>query len=249
MLLPNLQRRRLRVSREPRVIYAIGDVHGCLDKLLALEDLIRADANRQRGVKLILMLGDYVDRGPDSARVIEHLVASPIEGVFRLCISGNHDAAFCDFLAGRLSAAEWIDFAGIATLASYGCDLYEYTRGLRVNERRLQRELRQKIPQQHREFLASLPVAVSMPNFFFAHAGARPGVDLDDQNDHDLLWIRDAFVNQPALFGKTIVHGHTISAEPSIAVGRIGVDTGAYAGGPLTAVRISRGSVDFLSVG
>jgi serine/threonine protein phosphatase 1 len=241
-------RRRVELSPAPETIYAVGDVHGCLDKLLRLESLIAEDARERPGAKLIVMLGDNVDRGPDSAGVIEHLAGDPPEGMARLCLAGNHEALLLGFLEEPATFDFWIDFGAAATLLSYGLDINHLRAAMRFGPARIAEELRRAIPEPHIAFLQELPASLSTPDFFFAHAGARPGVALAEQSERDLLWIRDAFLNhESAPFGKRIVHGHTPAPEPVVTPARIGVDTAAYMGGRLTAARISGGEVTFLA--
>ncbi|BDA83356.1 serine/threonine protein phosphatase [Aureimonas sp. SA4125] len=240
-------RRRLQLPVDPSVTYAVGDVHGCIDHLRALEEVLIEDARDRAGVKLIIMLGDYVDRGPNSAAVIEHLLAEPPPGFFRVCLSGNHEEVMLDTVRGRSSLDRWLDFGGEATLLSYGLDVRYMREEIGLDNVRILDEMRRSIPARHISFLESLASSLATPSFLFAHAGARPGVALSDQVDHDLMWIRSDFLDSTAIgFDKTVVHGHSITAEPFLSPLRIGVDTGAYLGGGLTASRLADGQVNFL---
>ncbi|MEQ1771110.1 MAG: metallophosphoesterase family protein [Devosia sp.] len=236
----------MRLETEPAVTYAVGDVHGCLDQLRALETLIVADAAGIDGEKLIVMLGDYVDRGPASAQVIDHLLAPPPEGFIRICLGGNHEAAMLAFLSGEDADGDWLGFGSEATLASYGMGLNEFT-GSATEIRRAALPL---VPAEHREFLMAQPVLVETPHHIFAHAGVRPGVALEAQTDEDLLWFRDGFAADYGEFGKVVVHGHTPLREPFVSAHRIDVDTMAFATGRLTAVRLMAGKAPaFLATG
>ncbi|MFD2239247.1 metallophosphoesterase family protein [Aureimonas populi] len=246
---PGRHRRRYKLSAEPDVIYAIGDVHGHLDKLIALEQLIVEDGRDLGRVKLILMLGDYIDRGPDSAGTITHLMGRPPEGFHRLCLLGNHDDMFLEVLEGRVAPEALLPYGGLATFASYGCDLEEYESGLRLNGRRLAEELARTVPGSHEGFIRGLPVLVETPRHVFVHAGLRPGVPIEEQEDRDLLWIREPFLSHSAPAPKIVVHGHTPADAPTRTATRIGVDTGAGFEGPLAAVRITRAGEAFLQVG
>lgn len=241
-------RRRITLQDEPGAIYAIGDVHGCVDKLRQLEQLAVEDGSKLQGRKLLVMLGDYIDRGPSSAQVIDHLLSPPPSGFERLCLCGNHEAVLLELLEGPGDLHGWLGFGGDQTARSYGLDVGYLSAQAGYGPDQVLEELTQAFPPEHLEFLRSLPVSVSTPRFFFAHAGARPGISLEHQTDHDLLWIRDAFLDHTGSpFEKTVVHGHTPGPSPFISAYRVGVDTGAYAGGPLTAARIVGRDVSVLN--
>jgi serine/threonine protein phosphatase 1 len=229
------------------VIYAVGDVHGCLDKLLRLERRITEDASKLAGTKLIVMLGDYVDRGPHSAGVIGHLCGEPPAGMGRICLAGNHEALLLDFLDNPGTYDFWMDFGAQATLLSYGLDIHHLRTDRRFSPERIANELRQAMPEAHLAFLQHLPVSLLTPDYFFAHAGVRPGVALAEQSERDLMWIRDTFIrHEGASLERTIVHGHTPAPEPVVTPMRIGVDTAAYMDGKLTAARLARNEKTFL---
>lgn len=233
---------RLSLSRAPPAVYAVGDVHGCLDKLLALETLIQRDAASIAGPKLIVMLGDVIDRGPASAQVLDHLIAAPPDGFHRVCLRGNHEDALLRFLDRPGVADGWIGIGRRQTLLSYGFDLERLEREAGMKRRTVLEAFREAFPENHRGFLQRMPVALSTESHFFAHAGARPGVALEAQKDEDLMWIRDGFLHHRGPpFGKVVVHGHTPEARPFVSRFRIGLDTGAFAGGPLTAARLRPG--------
>lgn len=241
-------RPRLKLPDEPSAIYAIGDIHGCLDKLLRLEALIIEDARQIAGQKLIIALGDYVDRGPDSASVLDHLLSEPPDGFRRLCIAGNHEQMMLDLLSGRLDIQTWLDFGGGLTMLSYGVDFDYLTRDVALSAAQAIAEFRDAVPEAHSEFLARLPAAVETQRYYFVHAGVRPAIPLDRQHDDDLLFIRDDFLSADLSgLAKTVVHGHTPGAA-IVTEKRIGLDTGAYLGGPLTAARITAESIALLSV-
>jgi serine/threonine protein phosphatase 1 len=219
--------RRLAVPERPRLLYAIGDVHGCLDALLALEARIVADAGDAEGEKWLVHLGDYVDRGPQSAEVIEHLLGPAPDGFRRICLCGNHDAAMLGVLHGSLPIEDWLALGGDATLRSYGLDprgLVGFRLGRSAASRR--HKLLAHIPEDHIAFLEGLPYLLTVPGYVFVHAG---------------LWIRDEFLLSDHDFGVRVVHGHTIAEEPELLPHRIGLDTGCFATGRLTALRIDAG--------
>ncbi|WP_247887055.1 metallophosphoesterase family protein [Azospirillum sp. SYSU D00513] len=231
-------------------VYAVGDIHGerrCLERLLAA---IAVDAERLRteeGLQpLLVFLGDYVDRGPDSRGVIERLqaiAADASKGTGPACrfLLGNHEAAMLDFLRDPPSSAEWLAFGGIEALASYGVRASAGTADP-ARCRALRDALEERMPVAHRQFLESLETMVTLGDYTFVHAGVRPGVALDRQKIEDLLWIREPFLSSHRWHGKVVVHGHTVMDQPQILPNRIGLDTGAYATGLLTAVALHGGS-------
>lgn len=242
-------RNRPLLGRDPDLIYAIGDVHGCLDTLVRMERAIHEDSAGQSGFKLIVMLGDYIDRGPDSSGVLAHLAKGPPVGFRRVCLCGNHDELFLRIFQDPSSLHAWLDFGGSRTLQSYGIDFVQLNQELRGGTGWATDFIRSVIPPEHLLGLSRLPVSLTTPSWFFAHAGARPGIPLDRQSEKDLMWIRQEFLNAPiGSFDRVIVHGHTPTDAPYADEARIGVDTGAFSGGPLTAARLSRNGVSFLCV-
>jgi serine/threonine protein phosphatase 1 len=239
---------RLSAAERPPLLYAIGDIHGCLDALLSLEALIVADAEGVPGEKWLVYLGDYVDRGPRSAQVIDHLIAAAPPGFRRICLRGNHEAMMLSALDDPLALDDWLALGGDATLLSYGVNAEEIEalrRGGRAT-RRLN-VVRAHVPQEHIAFLKDLVAMLSVPGYVFVHAGLRPGVSFMDQDAEDMVWIRGEFLDAMHDFGAIVVHGHTIAPEPELLTGRIGIDTGCFMSGRLTALRIdATGAVKFL---
>ncbi|MBC8129222.1 MAG: serine/threonine protein phosphatase [Rhizobiaceae bacterium] len=237
------------IDREPERVYAVGDVHGCLDKLRRLEASIVADASGIAGEKIIVHLGDYIDRGPDSARVIDHLLSPAPEGFRRICLCGNHEALLLQALDDPETTAGWLAIGGVRTLESYGYDLEHMADAFRIGRIEAARRVLARLPAPHVAFLRALPVSFTTPARLFVHAGVRPGIALEQQSDHDLLWTR--FLSaEPAgrslLAGRCVVHGHTVTAMPFASNERVCVDTGAYRGSPLTAACFDGGPVRFL---
>ena len=232
------ERPRLRAQSDPAIVYAVGDVHGCLELLVQLEDLILADAAAYSGEKWLVMLGDYVDRGPQSAGVIEHLLAPAPQGFDRLTLAGNHEAMMLDFLAAPSERHHWLELGGRQTLHSYGLPP-PALRGLSAKGARTIVE--SCIPAAHRSFLEEAPSLFETPTTIFVHAGLRPGLPLLAQSDDDLLWVRPDETTDYAPFGKRVVHGHTPVPRPLLLPSRINIDTGAFATGRLTAVRLIPG--------
>lgn len=242
--LGTVKRARIAVDLTDVVAYAVGDVHGCLDELLELERRIAVDAQRFSGRKLLIMLGDYVDRGPASSAVVSHLLDTPLEGFERICLLGNHEVAMLDYLDGRLGLAEWRRMGARQTLLSYGVDC-EHIEAMGMSPARVHELARNAVPAAHVDFLRSLPILIESRSFLFVHAGIRPGVDIDRQTDEDLLFIRSGFLDSTEELPKWVVHGHTPIREVKAEGLRLNVDTGAYHTGQLTAVRIRgrRGAV------
>jgi diadenosine tetraphosphatase ApaH/serine/threonine PP2A family protein phosphatase len=216
-------------------LYVIGDIHGRADLLLRLHDMIRADAEAAPERRWrVVYLGDYVDRGPDSRGVIDILAGEPLPGFERVHLKGNHEEAVLRFLEDIGVAFAWFDFGGAATLASYGVPT---PNPFALDElRATQRALLARLPSPHLAFLRSLELTHSEGDYLFVHAGVRPGVALDRQQEEDLLWIREPFLQSKARFGKVVVHGHSISYEPEFRDNRIGIDTGAFATDRLTCL-------------
>ncbi|MET0257817.1 MAG: metallophosphoesterase family protein [Methylobacterium sp.] len=242
---PGIARPRIVLPADPEVMYAVGDVHGCLRQLLAVEDAIIRDGSRFPGLKLIVMMGDYVDRGPQSADVIEHLLQPPPEGFRRICLCGNHDETFLRFLDGQVPLEGWMGFGGLPTLLSYGVDLPAFAARNGALSDGLLDEIVEAIPLSHRAFLRGLPVSLMTSDYFFAHAGVRPGVALRDQSERDLLWIREEFLRGRPVTERVVVYGHSPLPAPTYDERGVGVDTGAYLSGRLSAARLRSGSVAF----
>jgi serine/threonine protein phosphatase 1 len=225
-------------------IYAIGDVHGRIDLLDKVFETIDADLKGHPAARPIeIMLGDYVDRGPASREVLDRLITRSAEREM-VCLKGNHETFVEEFLKDPTTLDYWRQYGGLETLMSYG--LSAPTRGGAEEQARLSAEFAAVLPQAHRQFLAGLPLSYTCGDFFFAHAGVRPRVPLEEQREEDLLWIRDEFLacNEP--FGKIVVHGHTPVVHPDVRPNRIGIDTGAYATGRLTCLRLEREDRQFL---
>jgi serine/threonine protein phosphatase 1 len=219
-------------------IYAIGDVHGCALALAALHDLVSADlAARPVARPLLLHLGDYVDRGPDSAGVLARL-AHPLPGLETLNLLGNHDRMMLDALAPNATEdqlALWLLNGGVATLESYGATPRD-------------RESWRRVPDVDLALLRVCPTSFEAGGYVFAHAGIRPGTPIAGQDPADLLWIREPFLSWRGALPAVVVHGHTPAAAPEVRSHRIGLDTGAVFGGPLTCGVLEADRIGFLQV-
>lgn len=224
------------------VVWAVGDIHGRDDLLEPLIEAIRTDlqATPERR-KVVVFLGDYVDRGPGSRAVLRRLAALPAEeSVEWRFLKGNHEETMVKFLADPSVGAQWCEYGGDATLRSYGLrppDLKHRAEAWR----HLSSDLSHKLGEAERALLSNLEMRLEVGDYFFAHAGARPGEALNSQADEDLLWIRGTFLRSEVEFEKVIVHGHTPTAEVHADRRRIGIDTRAYESGVLTALRLRSG--------
>lgn len=226
------------------IVYAIGDVHGRLDLLRELEAMIVRHAERNPASRrVIVFVGDYIDRGYESRQVVDHLIAGPPSGFERVCLRGNHEDFLTQFLADGRDAAMWLANGGRETLMSYGVVL---SHGGKLDIAELRERLAAAVPPAHRAFLDVLALAHYEGDYMFVHAGIRPGIPLDRQDPHDLLWIRDDFLDAKDDWGRIVVHGHTPTAEPQERANRIGIDTGAYATGRLTCLVLAGSDREFL---
>lgn len=238
-----------RIARFPhgRVGYAVGDIHGRADLLARMLDRLEADATTS-DAPVAVFLGDYIDRGPDSRLVLELLLEPRPRGFERRFLLGNHEAALLAFLRDPEIGRAWLRHGGVPTLRAYGvtppsldapADAFAAAAAA----------LRARMPALHRDFLERLERSVVYGGYAFVHAGVDPRKPLEAQSDRDLLWAREAFLKARRAHEYVIVHGHTPEEKPYADHRRIGVDTGAYATGKLTAVRLVGADVSFLTLG
>jgi serine/threonine protein phosphatase 1 len=215
-------------------LYAIGDVHGRLDLLKQMHMLIEADLRTYPTEDWrIIHLGDYVDRGPDSCGVLDFLVERRHRDSRILALAGNHDIRLLDFLDNLEHWAQFAAFGGSETACSYGIELdFSSCEDLR----RSQQMLKRAMPEAHRSFLQSLPRQFTLGDYFFCHAGIRPGVPLDRQDPEDLIWIRREFLDFSGQHPKLVVHGHTPAPAVEMLPNRINVDIEAWRSGRLAAL-------------
>lgn len=221
------------------VVWAVGDVHGRLDLLIPLVEAVRTDLQGSGAErKMVIFLGDYIDRGPDSRGVLKLLAGlSSSEGVEWRFLKGNHEQAMLDFLDRPSAGPRWCEYGGDRALKSWGLRAPELAHRTEAWAR-VAADLQHKLTRDEMAFLESLELSVTVGDYFFSHAGARPGLALDRQSPEDLMWIRQTFLDSPTAFERMVVHGHTPTSRVYSDHRRIGVDTKAYDSGVLTALRL-----------
>jgi serine/threonine protein phosphatase 1 len=210
---------------------------------------IAADRPAGEGGATLVGLGDYIDRGPDSRRVIERLIENPL-GLTTVCLRGNHEKMLVDFMERPAEKGPvWLRYGAESTLLSYGVDFpLSVSRLTPADYQALRDRLAETMPAAHLEFLRHLPTSATIGDFFFVHAGARPGRPLGDQREEDLLWIREGFADRDEPFEKVIVHGHTPVDQAYLGKHRINLDTGGYASDRLSVLVLEGGERRLLSV-
>ena len=234
-------RSRKTVSPPPQLpegirIYAIGDIHGRADLLKEMFDVIDRDLGQNPVSRPIEVYhGDYIDRGPNSAQTLDLLIERR-RGRTTVFLKGNHEAYFLEVLSDATRLEDWQEFGGLETMLSYG--VQPMLNANAAEQLELVRLLNDALPEEHLDFLCSLQPSFVCGDYFFVHAGVRPGIPLSQQQEADLLWIRNEFLDSDANFGKFVVHGHTPVRQPDRRTNRINIDTGAYATGNLTLLRI-----------
>ncbi|MBY0335072.1 MAG: serine/threonine protein phosphatase [Acetobacteraceae bacterium] len=220
-------------------VYAIGDVHGCADRLRALHRVVLDDLAARPARATLIHLGDLIDKGPDSAGAIEAVLALPAE-LPVVNLMGNHEDTLLQALAGdRPSVTDFRDFGGREALASWGLDRFSDPPAWREG-----------IPAHHQDFLRRMPLRHAAGRYVFVHAGLRPGIALSDQRRDDLLRIRRDFLESQADFGAVVVHGHTPTRDrlPELRQNRLNLDTGAVYGGALTLAVLENARIGFHQV-
>jgi serine/threonine protein phosphatase 1 len=229
-------------------IYAVGDVHGQSDLLEAMLNAIdRSEATLPPAITIEIFMGDYVDRGPASAGVIERLAQPAAGNRQRVCLRGNHEQMMSLFLEDPTVLNGWRTMGGLDTLASYG--IARQLIADPASGPRLRREFFLKVPEHHRKFLRELWLYFQFGDYVFVHAGLRPGIMFEQQSERDMLWIRDDFLKSDADFGFTVVHGHSPAPQVDVRPNRICVDTGAYATRRLSCAVLEGETVCVLQVG
>jgi serine/threonine protein phosphatase 1 len=221
-------------------VYAVGDVHGCLDRLVTLHEIIAEDiAARPVERTTLVHLGDYVDRGSDSAQVVDWLInRPPVPADLIVNLMGNHEHMMLSALAGvdKDAPNQWLMNGGADSLLSWS-----------ISRTVPPAEWASRIPIRHLIFLRDLAISHRIGPYLFVHAGVQPGVPLEQQSRHDMMWIREPFLSSRADHGFVVVHGHTPKREPIVQPNRIAIDTGAVLGGALTCVVLEGDTLGFLT--
>ncbi len=203
-------------------IFAIGDIHGNFDRLQKL--INKLPINKEKDT--LVFIGDYIDRGSFSKEVIDYVIELCSKFAYIVCLSGNHEQMFLNYLAG-IDEMTYLHNGGNMTLLSYG-----------IFPVALPQERRAAVPKKHLHFFRTLLPYYETDDYIFVHAGLMPGYSLQEQTIHDLLWIRREFIYSDYDFGKRIIFGHTPFPSPLIESNKIGIDTGAFSGGKLTCVEL-----------
>jgi serine/threonine protein phosphatase 1 len=238
-------------AADATVVYAVADIHGRLDLLLDMESLIARDIAETRPARAVICyLGDYIDRGSQSAQVIEHLSTSArsFEQLpARVFLKGNHEDRLLAFLSDpEANGAGLLDYGGRAALASYGISISDEPGA--IDWLQLRDAFEQALPPAHLEFLQTLRLAFVWRDYIFVHAGLNPERPLDAQDGHDLIWIREAFLKSSRVWSHRIVHGHVVVPEPEFHANRIAIDTGASRTGRLTTLVVSEAAPRLLQI-
>ena len=222
-------------------VYVLGDLHGRLDLLDKVYSKIEDDIKKldtSYALKLVF-LGDYIDRGPDSKSVIDFLLKiSGDDRLEKVFLKGNHEATLLNFIEDPNIIQTWKTYGGLETLHSYGVDITAVQEDKGIED--VHKSFLSLLPEDHLEFLRALKLSYYTGDYFFCHAGVRPGVELEKQSEEDLIWIRDEFLSSHADHGKVIVHGHTPVEQPEIWSNRINIDTGAYISNKLSCLILDK---------
>ena len=249
---------RITTAPQGECIYAIGDIHGRCDLLERLIVEIEQDAAKlPEGTRAtIVFLGDYIDRGLQSRDVIELLLSDRLSAFETIFLMGNHEEALLKFLEDESFGSQWVRYGGGETLYSYGFQppntrgslgSHEAMATARSAWSKLWTAFRDRMPPEHLEFYQSLKSYHAAGDYLFVHAGLRPDVDMNEQSTRDMLWIRDEFLDDTRQFSHLIVHGHTPAETVYRDNRRIGLDTGAFLSGKLSAARFFGEDVTFLT--
>ncbi len=222
-----------RITSIPRRLFAVGDIHGCSRELLSLLKHLEGPLALSNE-DLVVFIGDYIDRGVFSKIVVDQLIEFKTKFPSTVFLRGNHEDMFLSYLGlGGYAGEVYLDNGGVQTLESYG--IPEHTPPLSVLS---------LIPEKHRRFYNELEYGVEVAEFLLVHAGIRPGVELDQQNPHDLMWIRAEFTTSEHSLGKTVVFGHTPYEDVLIHLPyKVGIDTGAVYGNMLSCIELVEGDV------
>ncbi len=229
-----------------RVGYAVGDIHGRADLLARLFDRLESEARASQPI--VIFLGDYIDRGPNSREVIELLLTRRPEGFERRYLMGNHEAAMLGFIADPFANRAWLNHGGLETLGDYGVSPLPSLGAGSTQIEAAGAGFRAVLPDNHLGFFNQLERYIVIGDYLFVHAGVDPQKRLEQQSDADLFWIRKKFLESDKKWPHVVVHGHTPSGKPHRDQRRIGIDTGAYFSGVLSVARFEDEAVDFIEI-
>ncbi len=235
-------------SRIGRLVYAIGDIHGRLDLFERMIQHIRTDEMAMVERPLIILLGDYVDRGPESAAVLSRILTLQKETWCEIeVLLGNHEESLLKFLHTAHHGPAWVDYGGGSTLGSYGVAL-PAARTDQAQWEETRKMFSESLPKAHLALLNAMKYLLKIDDYVFVHAGVRPDQPLAEQGPETFLWVRGAFMASEKACDFVVVHGHTPEDEPADKRWRIGIDSGAYATGILTAIRLKDVSRSIIQV-
>jgi serine/threonine protein phosphatase 1 len=230
-------------------VFAVGDIHGCRELLHKIHNKILATSKDIEGPKLLIYLGDYIDRGPDIKGTVQTLIDFQPENFIKVFLLGNHEQMLLDFMAGkRNSLYIWLGNGGLETLESYGCDLNSYIdHSMELKgEELIRKQFTRLLPFSHKNFFNQLQLNYEWGNYFFVHAGINPDFPLDKQEKETMLWTREQrFFDPKMIYHKIIVHGHTPVDKIEEFPCRINLDTGAFYSGKLSFLMINKNKVFF----
>ena len=234
-----------------KTVYAVGDIHGCNILLQKIHNKILATSKDIEGQKLLIYLGDYIDRGPDIKGVIQTLIDFQPENFKQVFLLGNHEQMLLDFTVGkRNSLYIWLGNGGLETLESYGCDLNSYIDNSMElkGEELIRKQFTRLLPSAHKNFFNQLILNYEWDDYFFVHAGINPDLPLEKQEKETMLWTREKnFFNPKMTCSKIIVHGHTPVEKIEKYPFRINLDTGSFYSGKLSCLKIENGELSFLN--
>ena len=232
-------------------IFAVGDIHGCKDQLDIIHKKIEIVANTNSGKKLVIYLGDYIDRGPNVKGTIDTLINFKLPNVEKIFLLGNHEQMFLDVLEGKHNSLyNWISNSGLETIESYGGNLSKYIdQNLELTfEKKIVTKIRKFLPKSHLNFFKNLKLYHVWKNYLFVHAGINPSLTIENQIKETLIWTREKNFFDPLMtYRKIVVHGHTPVKDVDVKPYRINIDTGCFITGKLTCLVISEDKIDVLN--
>ena len=232
-------------------VFAVGDIHGCKELLNVIHNKIIEASKNKEGEKLLIYLGDYIDREPDIKGTIQTLIDFQPENFTKVFLLGNHEQMLLDFMAGkRNSLYIWLGNGGLETLESYGSDMNSYIdHSMELKDEELiRKQFTRLLPFSHKNFFNQLILNYEWGNYFFVHAGINPDLPIEKQEKETMLWTREKnFFNPKMTCSKIIVHGHTPVEKIEKYPFRINLDTGSFYSGKLSCLKIENGKLSFLN--